>query len=233
MALNKNSNLYTFGFAFSMVVIVGTLLAIASEGLKELQEKNKDDKKMINILGAINVNADRSNAKELFNKYVIDSKIISGNNPSAQAFAIDIQKEFRDKNLNITDRNYPLYECRKEGNTYFVIPVVGNGLWGPIWGFVALESNYRTVYGATFNHKAETPGLGAEINQSSYSNQYSGEFISDLAGQFQPIVVVKDGSGYGINSKVDGITGGTITSKGVEEMTNRTLEVYVNYFNSL
>jgi Na+-transporting NADH:ubiquinone oxidoreductase subunit C len=117
MALNKNSNLYTFGFAFSMVVIVGTLLAIASEGLKELQEKNKDDKKMINILGAINVNADRSNAKELFNKYVIDSKIISGNNPSAQAFAIDIQKEFRDKNLNITDRNYPLYECRKEGNT--------------------------------------------------------------------------------------------------------------------
>jgi Na+-transporting NADH:ubiquinone oxidoreductase subunit C len=233
MDINKNSNFYTFGFAFTMVVIVGTLLAIASEGLKELQEKNANDKKMINILGAINVNANRSNAKELYEKYVIDSKIISGNDSNAEAFTIDIKKEFRDKNLNISDRNYPLYECRKEDNTYFVIPVVGNGLWGPIWGFVALESDYRTVYGATFNHKQETPGLGAEINQSSYSNQYSGEFISDIAGIFQPIEVVKDGSGYGVNSKVDGITGGTITSKGVEEMTNRTLEVYVNYFNSL
>jgi len=233
MVLNKNSNLYTFSFAFTMVVIVGTLLAIASEGLKELQEKNADDKKMISILGAINVDANRSNAKELFDKYIIGSKIISGNDLDAPAFSIDIKKEFRDKNLSLADRNYPLYECRKKGNTYFVIPVVGNGLWGPIWGFVALESNYRSIYGATFNHKSETPGLGAEINQSSYSNQYSGEFISDTAGKFQPIVVVKDGSGYGINSKVDGITGGTITSKGVEEMTNRTLEVYVNYFNSL
>ena len=96
-----------------------------------------------------------------------------------------------------------------------------------------MESDFKTIYGANFDHKSETPGLGAEIKYASYSDQYTGETISDTTGSFQPIIVVKDGSGSGINSKVDGITGGTITSKGVEEMTTRTLEVYANYFKSL
>ena len=187
---------------------------------------------MINILSAINVEATRANAQEMYKKYVVDSKIISGKDLSANPFDVDIKKEFRDKNLDLTDRNYPLYICEKEGNKYFVIPVIGTGLWGPIWGFVALESDYKTIYGATFDHKAETPGLGAEIKYASYSDQYTGEMITDTTGTFQPIIVVKDGSGSGLNSKVDGITGGTITSKGVEEMTTRTLEVYANYFKS-
>jgi len=233
MAINKNSNGYTFSFAILMVVVVGTLLAVASQGLKSRQDKNKSDKKMINILSAIKVEATRENAQEMFDTYVVESKIISGKDISADAFDVDIQKEFRDKNLKLSDRNYPLYICEKNGSRYYVIPVVGTGLWGPIWGFVALESDYKTIYGATFDHKAETPGLGAEIKYTSYSDQYTGEVITDTTGTFQPIIVVKDGSGSGLNSKVDGITGGTITSKGVEEMTTRTLEVYANYFNSL
>jgi len=232
MAINKNSNKYTFSFAVAMVAVVGTLLAVASQGLKSRQDKNATDKKMINILSAINVEATRANAQEMYKKYVVDSKIISGKDLSANPFDVDIKKEFRDKNLDLTDRNYPLYICEKEGNKYFVIPVIGTGLWGPIWGFVALESDYKTIYGATFDHKAETPGLGAEIKYASYSDQYTGEMITDTTGTFQPIIVVKDGSGSGLNSKVDGITGGTITSKGVEEMTTRTLEVYANYFKS-
>lgn len=233
MAINKNSNGYTFGFAVVMVAVVGSLLAVASQGLKSRQDKNATDKKMISILSAINVEATRDNAQEMYTKYVVDSKIISGKDLSANPFDIDIKKEFRDKNLELTDRNYPLYICEKEGNEYFVIPVIGTGLWGPIWGFVALESDYKTIYGATFDHKAETPGLGAEIKYTSYSDQYTGEVITDTTGTFQPIIVVKDGSGSGLNSKVDGITGGTITSKGVEEMTTRTLEVYANYFKSI
>ena len=233
MAINKNSNGYTFGFAVLMVAVVGTLLAVASQGLKSRQDKNATDKKMISILSAINVEATRDNAQEMYTKYVVDSKIISGKDLRANPFDIDIKKEFRDKNLELTDRNYPLYICEKEGNKYFVIPVIGTGLWGPIWGFVALESDYKTIYGATFDHKAETPGLGAEIKYTSYSDQYTGEVITDTTGTFQPIIVVKDGSGSGLNSKVDGITGGTITSKGVEEMTTRTLEVYANYFKSI
>ena len=233
MAIDKNSNLYTFGFAILMVIIVGSLLALASQGLKTRQEKNATDKKMMSILSAINIDATRENAQEMYNKYVIDSKIISGKDLNAEAFNVDIKKEFRDKNISVSDRNYPLYICEKDGDKYYIIPVVGTGLWGPIWGFVALESDFKTIYGANFDHKSETPGLGAEIKYASYSDQYTGETISDTTGSFQPIIVVKDGSGSGINSKVDGITGGTITSKGVEEMTTRTLEVYVNYFKSL
>ena len=233
MAINKNSNSYTFGFAILMVIVVGSLLAVASQGLKTRQEKNATDKKMMSILSAINIDATRENAQELYNKYVIDSKVISGKDINAKAFNVDIKKEFRDKNISVSDRNYPLYICEKDGDKYYIIPVVGTGLWGPIWGFVALESDFKTIYGANFDHKSETPGLGAEIKYASYSDQYTGETISDTTGSFQPIIVVKDGSGSGINSKVDGITGGTITSKGVEEMTTRTLEVYVNYFKSL
>lgn len=233
MVINKNSNSYTFGFAVLMVFIVGSLLALASQGLKARQEKNATDKKMMSILSAINIDATRENAKEMYNKYVIDSKIISGKDLSANAFDIDIKKEFRDKNISVSDRNYPLYICEKDGDKYYIIPVVGTGLWGPIWGFVALESDFKTIYGATFDHKSETPGLGAEIKYASYSDQYTGETISDTSGTFQPIIVVKDGSGSGLNSRVDGITGGTITSKGVEEMTTRTLEVYANYFKSI
>ena len=233
MAIDKNSNSYTFGFAVLMVFIVGSLLALASQGLKARQEKNATDKKMMSILSAINIDATRENAQEMYNKYVIDSKIISGKDISANAFDVDIKKEFRDKNLSVSDRNYPLYICEKDGDKYYIIPVVGTGLWGPIWGFVSLESDFKTIYGATFDHKSETPGLGAEIKYASYSDQYTGETISDTSGTFQPIIVVKDGSGSGLNSKVDGITGGTITSKGVEEMTTRTLEVYANYFKSI
>jgi len=233
MAINKNSNGYTFTFAILMVAVVGTLLAVASQGLKSRQDKNTSDKKMINILSAIKVEATRENAQVMFDTYVVESKIISGKDISAAAFDVDIQKEFRDKNLKLSDRNYPLYICEKNGSRYYVIPVVGTGLWGPIWGFVALESDYKTIYGATFDHKGETPGLGAEIKQGSYSDQYAGEMVADTSGTFLPIVVVKDGSGKGMNSKVDGITGGTITSKGVEEMTTRTLAVYINYFNAL
>ena len=233
MAIDKNSNGYTFAFAIVMVVVVGTLLAVASQGLKTRQDKNATDKKMISILSAINIETTRENAQEMYDKYVVDSKIIAGKDLSAEAFDVDIKKEFRDKKLAASDRNYPLYICEKDSNRYYVIPVIGTGLWGPIWGFVALESDLKTIYGANCDHKSETPGLGAEIKYASYSDQYAGEMISDTTGTFQPIIVVKDGSGSGLNSKVDGITGGTITSKGVEEMTTRTLEVYVNYFNSL
>ena len=97
MAIDKNSNGYTFAFAIVMVIIVGTLLAVASQGLKTRQDKNATDKKMISILSAINVEAIRANAQEMYDVYVVDSKIISGKDLSAEAFDVDIKKEFRDK----------------------------------------------------------------------------------------------------------------------------------------
>lgn len=234
MALNKNSNGFTFGFAIMMVVVVGTLLAAVSMALKPRQQANERVKKMMDIVGAIDpegkINPTRANAEELYNKYVKETKIISGKDmASAEAFDIDVRKEYKDKTLAVADRNYPLYICEKDGKKYFVIPMVGTGLWGPIWGYVALEQDYKTIYGAKYDHKGETPGLGAEIKTDAFQKLFRGEYIAQN-GEFSKIAVVKDGSGAGINGKVDGITGGTITSVGVEEMMNRTLEIYADYF---
>ncbi len=228
MALDKNSSGFTFGFAFVLVVVVGALLASVSMGLKDLQNKNKDDKKRMDILGAFGVEATRDNAAELFEQHVSKALIVRGKDMSTgkEAFKVDIQKEFRDKTLNASDRNFPLYVGNKDGETFYIIPMVGKGLWGPIWGYVALGSDKQTIFGAKFDHKGETPGLGAEIKTDMFTSQFKGEKINSK------ISVVKDGSGSGINSKVDAITGGTITSVGVEEMVDRTLKVYSNYFKT-
>jgi Na+-transporting NADH:ubiquinone oxidoreductase subunit C len=228
MAIDKNSSAFTFGFAFALVVVVGALLASISMGLKDRQNKNQSDKKRMDILGAIGVEATRENASAKFEEYVKESIIISGKDKStAQAFDIDIKKEFRDNSIAENDRNLPLYICEKDGEKFYVIPMVGKGLWGPIWGYLALKSDKQTVYGVKFDHKGETPGLGAEIKTTLFQKQYIGEKVN------QPIIVVKDGSNNGNSDyKVDAITGGTITSKGVEEMFVRTAKKYSEYFQS-
>src|SRR5690606_23738652 len=91
---------------------------------------------------------------------------------------VDIKAQFRDKTLAVEDRDYPLYVAEVDGKTKYVIPLVGSGLWGPIWGYIAVDEDKETIYGAKFDHKTETPGLGAEIKQEFYYSQYVGEKIS-------------------------------------------------------
>lgn len=236
MAINKDSNGYTFMFAIALVVVVGAGLAAISMGLKPFQDKNVEVKKKMDILGALNVDCTRDNASEHYDTYIVTENCVVINNggdvqDGLVAFDIDIKKQFRDKNIEECDWVYPLYVADVDGSTKYVIPVVGSGLWGPIWGYIAVDDDKETIYGAKFDHKTETPGLGAEIKQPFYYNQYIGEKIS-AAGEFKQIKSVKDGSGKD-PGKVDGITGGTITSKGVEKMVNKTLAVYVKYFNKI
>ena len=231
--MNVNTNSYTIGFACAMVVLVAALLASTSIQLTPLQDRNIELEKKQNILQSVGIYVDREASEASYSKFIKEELVIDveGNVLDGSAFNIDLGDELK---KDINDQKLPLYVSTLEDSSKcFIIPLRGKGLWGPIWGFVALESDLKTIYGANFDHKSETPGLGAEIKYASYSDQYTGETISDTTGSFRPIIVVKDGSGSGINSKVDGITGGTITSKGVEEMTTRTLEVYVNYFKSL
>lgn len=242
MAINKDSNGYTFGFAIALVVIVGAALALISMGLKPLQEKNAVVKKKMDILSALMSKEEmnginRKNAEEEFNKYVnLDDAIVLDMNGNAKegvdAFDVDIKKEYKDKTLAPADKNYPMFIAKKDGKTLYVIPIVGKGLWGPIWGNICLDEDRRTIKGASFGHQGETPGLGAEIIQPFFVNRWIGETVSDDAGDFTKFEIVKDGSGQQ-PSKVDGITGGTITSKGVEEMVNRCMEVYVKYFKTV
>ena len=109
---------------------------------------------------------------------------------------------------------------------------MGKGLWGPIWGYIALESDKNTVAGASFDHKGETPGLGAEINQGWFQEPFVGKKIFDESGDYQSIRVIKGGAPEGDKHGVDAISGGTITSNGVTEMLVRTLKIYEPYLKS-
>jgi Na+-transporting NADH:ubiquinone oxidoreductase subunit C len=235
MAINKDANGYTIIFTIVMVVIVGAGLAAVTLGLKVPQDKNSEIRKKMDILSALKVeDVTRSNAEKLYETYVKTDECLvldaEGNEISGvEAFDVDIKKQFRDKKLPASNRQYPLYVADVDGAKKYVIPVVGSGLWGPIWGYIAVNEDKTSIFGAQFDHKTETPGLGAEIKQPFFYNQYSSEVIS-VDGVYKKIKVVKDGSGAETH-KVDGITGGTITSKGVEEMVDRTLQVYVKYFN--
>jgi len=235
MAINKDSNGFTFGFAAVMVIVVGAVLSITAMSLKPQQKENLRQEKMKNILmsiGAMDRSSNMAEAPELFEKFVKEQVVLDakGQVKGDNAFIVDVKKQY--KSMGFEERDYPLYICEKDGNTYYVVPMVGTGLWGPIWGFVALEGDMNTVYGANFDHKTETPGLGAEINTASFQDQFPGESIFDENNKYVSIAVLKGGGGDASSHAVDGITGGTITSVGVGEMIDRTLGVYVPYFQS-
>ncbi len=146
-------------------------------------------------------------------------------------------KEIDKKSIELTladlinDRKLPVYECLKEGETYYVLPLRGKGLWGPVWGYIAVKSDMNTVYGAVFDHKSETPGLGAEINQSWFQADFEGkQLFKD--GEFQSIEVVKGGADPNDKYGVDAISGGTITSKGVQDMIYDCLISYKIFFEN-
>ncbi|MBT5147581.1 MAG: NADH:ubiquinone reductase (Na(+)-transporting) subunit C [Flavobacteriales bacterium] len=241
MAIDKNNTGYTYLFSIIMVLIVGTALAYTSLSLKPLQKKNAADKQMVDILGALGVSTTRVEAKADFPTYVKERLSLNSEGnvlyvstgdvdpaDSSDPFNLDVKKDYRSKRPP-SELSFPLYICEKEGEKIYVIPVVGSGLWGPIWGFVALESDMKTIYGAKFDHKGETPGLGAEIKENFFSDKFKGKEIADLSPYF---TILKGGSDTHINS-VDGITGGTITSVGVGEMIDRTISIYQRYFESV
>ena len=259
MAIDKNSTGYTFLFSIIMVVVVGTSLAYTSLSLKERQKANAADKKMMNILGAIGVDANRANASALFSDYVVERVAIDMNGQELlvtssavdpkdkeDPFGIDVKKDYRasvksavkaadgDETalraaLSNGNLRFPLFRCDKDGENLFVIPMVGSGLWGPIWGYVALEEDKTTIYGAKFDHKTETPGLGAEIREDFFTEKFKGKKLNADA---RALFTITKGGAPTDEYSVDGITGGTITSKGVDEMMNRTLKVYSRYFES-
>ena len=126
----------------------------------------------------------------------------------------------------------PLYISNIDGSEKYIIPLRGTGLWGPIWGYISLENDMNTVYGAVFDHKAETPGLGAEINRDFFEKPFNGKRIFDLQGDFVSIAVVKGGAKENDYHGVDGISGGTITSDGVTAMLKERLDKYLPYFEN-
>ena len=229
MDVNKNS--YTFGFAAIMVIIVAALLSLAAIVLKPFQDRNIELEKKQNILSSVGVVTDRDGAEELYLTYIKKELVLNnkGEEVEGSTFDIDLAKEVKKE---ADAQVLPLFISEVDGKTMYIIPLRGKGLWGPIWGFISLEDDLNTVFGAVFDHKGETPGLGAEINRPMFQDLFAGKSIFN-GEEFKSIKVIKGGTREDNMHAVDGISGGTITSDGVTDMLLERLTMYLPYFNKI
>lgn len=242
-SIDRNSNAYTIFYSSTMVIIVAMLLAIASTTLKPAQTKNIETEMKIDILRSIGKadGVEKTSNKhayvaEQFTKYIPEQLVVNSMGdtiPEVMAFNIDMKAEI---SKPVVQRNLPIYKAKlDDGSVKYIIPLRGRGLWGPIWGYIALNEDMNTIYGATFSHQGETPGLGAEIATPEFQKQFSGKsiFQGDSILTFTSIKVVKGGANPNDPHGVDAISGGTITSKGLESMIYDCLSAYQNYFEKV
>ena len=221
--MNKQGNTYTFLYSVVLVVVVAALLSIVSLSLQPRQHENRQNEKRQNILSAIHISSTAANSAELFDKYIKEQFIINskGDRIEGKAFDVNIEKQY---NLPVEKRELPVFVANVDGATKYILPIYGAGLWGPIWGYISLDDNKDTVYGTFFDHQGETPGLGAEITTPELNKEFRNKQIFS-GNQLVGILVVKGGNASGAN-EVDAISGGTITSKGVETMIKNYLTYY-------
>ena len=215
--MNRNGNTYTVLYAAIMVILVAAILASISMALKPKQVRNTEIEKKQSILASVNIESTAANAEQIYaekiaNEYLVNVK---GEQVDGDAFNTDLKKERAKAH---EDMLLPVFECKTDDGLKYVLPLRGTGLWGPIWGFIALNDDMNTIYGANFDHQGETPGLGAEISTSQFEQPFIGKKLFDESGKLVSILVAKVGQEAPAEHKVDGISGGTITSKGLEKM---------------
>lgn len=231
--MKQFSNTYIFIFSLIMVVTVATILSVVAMQLQPMQKKNIEIKKKQNILLSLNIESNKDNVLDQYEKYITDSYVINSEGERIEgvdAFSVDLSKEIVKP---VEERRLPIYVGTVNDSTQYIIPVRGKGLWGPIWGYIALQSDYNTIYGTNFSHDSETPGLGAEISTRQFQKQFIGRKIFNEEGEFVSVDVVKGGAPSGATHAVDGISGGTITSKGVDNMLEDIIGAYVPYLKQM
>ena len=247
MALNTEKNTYTLLFAVGLVVIVGTLLAAIDSSLKDKIRINKILEKQQNILYAIGINENEGNsvnfiaadkAEQEFNKYITKQIYIQGDQviEDDKAYLIDVKKQKALAKDPSHKRKLPLFIAEKDGRNLYVAPIRGKGLWDAIWAYVSVDEN-MIIRGIYFDHKAETPGLGANIKQRFFMDDFIGESLLDTQGNFKGVTVSKTNldpkNEDKYDNEVDAIAGSTITGDGVTAMIRSDLSLYQPYFNSL
>ncbi|MGY0393244.1 Na(+)-translocating NADH-quinone reductase subunit C [Bizionia sp. KMM 8389] len=260
MSNRTDSNVYTIIFAIAMVVVVGSLLAFAASSLEPNISENKRLEKQQNILYALGINDnDESNAvfistdeaPEAFKTNIAEQLVLtvdaSGTiikeqtrdayfaETKQEPYLIDIKKEKSNAKKG-EPRKLPLFVGEKDGQALYVIPIYGKGLWDAIWGYVSVNKD-MVVQGAYFDHKGETPGLGANIKQRYFMDDFYGEHLLDDSGYFKGITVSKSNADPKnvdkTDNEVDAIAGATITGDGVTAMIKSDLKLYVPYFKNL
>lgn len=202
MKMNTESNVYTIVYATVLVVIVAVLLAVINQGLKARQQANARLDQQKQMLVALNQDFSNADPAALYNDMVRDTLLKD------------------DKNANII-------RFEVNGEPKYVLRLHGQGLWGGIGGYLALNADKNTVYGINFNHESETPGLGGEIVTAKFRNQFNGKHIKDAAGTIRSIAVLKEGkTAEEGQEQVDAWAGATITSTGVNDMIAANLQEY-------
>ena len=225
MKFNTNSNVYIITYSVVMVVIVAVLLSLAALGLKERQDKNVLNEKKTQIVKALGYDT----ATTSYDDVVAEAALL---NAEGVVVENDTQKVF-DALQNVKDSRaegkFPIF---KAADGSVVVPMYGAGLWGPIWGYIALAPDMNTVKGIVLDHQGETPGLGAEIATAKHQAMYVGKTVfegEELVG----ITLKKGGAAEGAQHEVDAITGGTKTSDGVSAMIKDCLVSYKPYFEAV
>ncbi len=230
--MKQFTNRYIFIFATVMVAIVALILSTAALLLQPLQERNAEIEKKRNILASVGIEATEDTAEQLYDKYITGSFALNSNSGTVEdvdPFGVDVKKE---QNKPVEEQVYPVFVATLEdGSNNYIIPLEGKGLWGPIYGYISLKEDLNTISGVTFDHKSETPGLGAEINESWFEGQFINKKLFEN-GEFVSITVQKGGADEGDPHAVDAVSGGTITSKGLEAMIYDCLSNYVEYLKN-
>ena len=242
--MNTNSNVYTVIYTTIIVVVVAAVLAFASSSLKSKQTANIKAETLSQMMTAAGLGD-----KESFSKMGNDAVLSTYSDNIEEAFAINVNGEkvrdlktakneielidnFKPENkaiLNGGEAHLPVYKF-KSGVT--VIPFYGAGLWGPIWGYIALQQDLKTIVGAYFDHESETPGLGAKIkDEASFKEQFAGK-VFDLEDSSVLFEIVKGGAPEGSENKVDAISGATMTCNGLNKAINTWVGAYANYLKN-
>jgi Na+-transporting NADH:ubiquinone oxidoreductase subunit C len=213
--------------------VCGGLLAFASSSLKERQDANIAMEQKKNILSSVIVLEEEADVVGMYNKmirsFVIDyeGNIKEGVAPEQVVVAVEYKKDPKDRLL-------PVYEFRNETDSskvdYAVLPVFGYGLWNNIWGFVAVKSDFNTIQGVKFQHAGETPGLGARIESEEIQERYKEKAIFENGRMVSVNMQKGEGKDYSSDKhKVDGMSGATLTGKGINNMLADYLACYEKY----
>jgi len=209
--MDKNKSSYIFIYSVILVVIVAGVLSLVAVLLQPKQAKNLEIEQKRNILSALKISVKTEDVESTYAKIVSEITIDKSGN------------ENKTGNNDILN----LYVAQTDNGKKYIMPLSGKGLWGPIWGYISLDEDLNTIYGAYFDHKSETSGLGAEIATEHFQAQFSGKKIFDADNNFVSVKTNKHGGQN--ENEVDAISGATITSTSVSEMIETCLNKYLPY----
>ncbi|MCL2413028.1 MAG: NADH:ubiquinone reductase (Na(+)-transporting) subunit C [Bacteroidales bacterium] len=234
------SNRYIFIYTTIFVVVIAAILSATAMFLQPFQERNIRIAKAQDILTSAGIESTRANAEELFSRYIVDQRLVDRHgaivNDGRNPFDVELRDEIRklqdlERGRSTVEPAFPLFISEIRGQRSYIIPVIGRGLWGPLWGYVALQDDLNTIAGVVFDHAGETPGLGSQIADSWFHQQFIGKRIFDDNENFVSVRLMRGGTENNPHG-VDALSGGTITGDGLSETIETSLELYVPFFRN-